>query len=88
MFEVVKLHTIAAPPTSYAPITTTKGIISPLATGLAGIGVGALVGAGYVASRKFSKTEDDESVPGSRPTASGSGSQPGVAPGSAPGASA
>jgi hydrogenase small subunit len=84
MFEVVKLHTIAAPPTSYAPITTTRGTISPLATGLVGIGIGALAGAGYVASRKFSKVEDDESAPGSRPPASGSG--PGS--GSEPGASA
>jgi len=79
---VVKLHTIAAPPTSYAPITTTRGTISPLATGLVGIGVGALVGAGYVASRKFSKVEDDESAPGSKSAAPksepGSGSEPGA----------
>ena len=73
MFEVVKLHTIAAPPSSYAPITTTKGTISPLATGLVGLGVGALAGAGYVASRKFSKVEDDESAPGSRPATPPSG---------------
>jgi len=82
MFEVVKLHTIAAPPTSYAPITTTKGTISPMATGLLGIGVGAAVGAGYMASRKFSKVEDDESAPGSKPDRSGSGpgsdSEPGA----------
>ena len=71
MFEVVKIHTIAAPPTSYAPIDTTRGTISPLATGLVGIGVGALVGAGYDASRKFSKVQDDESPPGSAPPGSG-----------------
>jgi hydrogenase small subunit len=71
MFEVVKLHTIAEPPTSYAPIDTTRGTMSPLATGLVGIGVGALVGAGYVASRKFSKVQDDESPPGSAPPGSG-----------------
>jgi hydrogenase small subunit len=67
MFEVVQLHTIAAPPTSYAPITTTRGTISPLATGLVGIGVGALATGGYVASRQFSKRESDDSAPGSRP---------------------
>lgn len=71
MFEVVKLHTIAEPPTSYAPIDTTRGTMSPLATGLVGIGVGALVGAGYVASRKFSKVQDDESPPGSAPRVRG-----------------
>jgi hydrogenase small subunit len=86
MFEVVKLHTIAAPPTAYAPITNTKGIISPLATGLVGIGVGAAVGAGYVASRKFSKVQDDESPPGSKSPGSDSGSDPGSGPVSGPGA--
>jgi len=67
MFQVVQLHTIAAPPTAYAPITTTRGTISPLATGLVGIAVGTLATAGYVASRKFSKVEHDESPPGSNP---------------------
>jgi hydrogenase small subunit len=67
MFKVVQLHTIAAPPTAYAPITTTRGTISPLATGMVGIAVGALVTGGYVASRKFSKNADDESAPGSGP---------------------
>lgn len=65
MFQVVQLHTIAAPPTSYAPITTTRGTISPLATGVVGLGVGVLATGGYVASRKFSEKEDDESAPGS-----------------------
>ncbi|SNS71261.1 hydrogenase small subunit [Granulicella rosea] len=66
MFQVVQLHTIAAPPTSFAPITTTRGTISPLATGLVGLGVGVLATGGYVASRQFSKKQDDESAPGSR----------------------
>jgi hydrogenase small subunit len=81
MFQVVQLHTIAAPPTAYAPITTTRGIISPLATGLVGIGVGAAAGAGYVASRKFSKVEGDESTPGSKPPPSNSESDPKPGPG-------
>lgn len=65
MFEVVKLHTIAAPPTSFAPISTTQSTISPLATGLTGVAIGALAVGGYAASRKFSKVQDDESAPGS-----------------------
>jgi hypothetical protein len=36
MFQVVQLHTIAAPPTAFAPISTTYSTISPLATGLVG----------------------------------------------------
>ena len=73
MFQVVQIHTTAAPPDTYAPINAPQGIISPLATGVAGLAVGALVGAGYVASRKFSKVPDDPSVPGSEPPA-GAGS--------------
>lgn len=71
MFEVVQLHTIAAPPTSFAPISTTYGKISPLATGLVGISVGAAAGAGYVASRKFSKIGYDGNTPVSAPPVPG-----------------
>jgi hydrogenase small subunit len=67
------LHTLAAPPTSFAPITTTHGSLSPLATGLVGLGVGALAGAGYVASRKFSKEQGYDGPPGSTPSNSGPG---------------
>ena len=67
MFKVVQLHTIAAPPTSFAPISTTHSTISPLATGLAGLAIGALAAGGYAASRKFSKVQDDESPPGYPP---------------------
>jgi len=65
MFKVIQIHTRATPPETYPPINAPQGIISPLATGLVGLGVGALAGAGYVASRKFSKMPGDESVPGS-----------------------
>jgi hydrogenase small subunit len=68
MFKVVQIHTLAAPPTAYAPISAPQGVISPLATGAVGLAVGALAGAGYVASRKFSTVKDDESVPGNSPT--------------------
>jgi hydrogenase small subunit len=68
MFKVVQIHTLAAPPSAYAPISAPQGVISPLATGLVGVAVGALAGAGYVASRRFSTMKDDESVPGSSMT--------------------
>jgi len=32
MFKVVQIHTLAAPPSTYAPINAPQGIISPLAT--------------------------------------------------------
>ncbi|MGB8987344.1 MAG: hypothetical protein WCC37_12135, partial [Candidatus Sulfotelmatobacter sp.] len=67
MFQVVQIHTLAAPPETYPSISAPQGIASPLATGLVGLAVGALAGAGYVASRKFSNVKDDETVPGSRP---------------------
>ena len=46
------------PPDTYPPIHTQQGRISPLATGLAGVIGGALVGAGYVASKKIEASED------------------------------
>jgi hydrogenase small subunit len=64
MFNVVQIHTPAAPPNTYAPINAPQGMISPLATGLVGVAAGALLGAGYVASRKFSNVARDQSVPG------------------------
>jgi len=71
MFKVVQIHTRATPPEAYPPINAPQGTISPLATGLVGLGAGALAGAGYVASRKFSANPCDESVPGSHPPAEG-----------------
>jgi hydrogenase small subunit len=67
MFQVVQIHTIAAPPTSYAAIGTTRGIINPMATGLVGLGVGVVAGAGYIASRQFSDVQKDDAAPGSKP---------------------
>lgn len=67
MFDVVQIHTRATPPETYAPINTPQGIVSPLATGLVGIAAGALLGAGYVASRKFSNVPRDQDAPGSSP---------------------
>ena len=64
MFKVIQIHTLAEPPAVYAPISAPQGHISPIATGLVGLAAGALAGAGHVASRKFSKVQDDESPPG------------------------
>ena len=71
MFDVVQIHTRATPPETYAPINTPQGIVSPLATGLVGIAAGALLGAGYVASRKFSNVPRDQDPPGSLPEGEG-----------------
>ncbi len=82
MFKVIQIHTLAEPPSTYAPINAPQGQVSPIATGLVGLAAGALAGAGYVASRKFSIVKDDESVPGSAPKegegneAGGSGKEP------------
>ena len=65
MFQVVQIHTTAEPPTTYAPIIAPQGKVSPIASGIGRTRGGALAGAGYVASRKFSNVPDDESVPGS-----------------------
>jgi hydrogenase small subunit len=41
------------PPDTYAPIHAQQGGVSPLATGVAGLIIGGLAGAGYVASKKL-----------------------------------
>jgi hydrogenase small subunit len=82
MFQVVQIHTRATPPESYAPVIAPQGKISPIAAGLAGVGAGALIGAGWVASRKFSNKADDDSIPGAAPTKEEQGSQQSAGPGS------
>jgi len=52
------------PPATYPPVAARSGEIDPIATGLVGLGVGAVVAGAYVASRKFSDREGDERVPG------------------------
>jgi hypothetical protein len=42
------------PPDTYAPIHAAQGGVSPVATAVGGAIVGALAGAGFVASRKLS----------------------------------
>lgn len=55
---------LATPPVSYPGVQHTQGIVSGAAAGTAGLAGGILLGASYVAARKFSATPDDENVPG------------------------
>jgi hydrogenase small subunit len=63
LFEVIPIHD-AKPPDTYAPIESPQGSWSVPAAAVAGGVAGALLGAGYVASRKFSTVSGDSSVPG------------------------
>jgi len=80
MFQVVQIHTRATPPESYAPVVAPQGKVSPIAAGLAGVGAGALIGAGWVASRKFSNKADDDSIPGASLTKEEQGSHQSAGP--------
>ncbi len=60
MYQTVKIHE-ATPPETYAPIYAPQGSISPVATGVAGLIGGALIGAGLMASRKLGSADDTES---------------------------
>ena len=55
------------PPDTYPPIAAPQGIISPLATGLAGLLGGALLGGGYVMSKKLSASEATPAATSSQP---------------------
>jgi hydrogenase small subunit len=47
------------PPDQFAPIHPDHGAVSPLATGLAGVAVGAAIGVGFAASKKLKDEPDD-----------------------------
>ena len=51
------------PPSTYPPIAQPQGAISPMATGVAGAIVGALAGAGFVASKKLSANPAESGTP-------------------------
>jgi hydrogenase small subunit len=55
------------PPATYAPISAPQGSISPIATGIGGLIGGALVGAGYMASKQFGKKPDEPPTDSSKP---------------------
>ena len=62
LFDRATVHD-ARPPASYPEIETDSGSINPIATGLAGLGIGAVAGATYMAAKRFSTKEGDQSVP-------------------------
>jgi hydrogenase small subunit len=66
LFQVIPIHD-ATPPDTFAPIQAPQGSWSVPAAAVVGGVAGALLGAGYVASRKFSSVPGDESVPGDGP---------------------
>jgi hydrogenase small subunit len=63
-FQTVPI-TNATPPATYPGVEDQKGSLAATATGAAGLAGGILLGAGYVAARKFSNKPGDDSVPGS-----------------------
>jgi len=50
----------AVPPDTYAPISTTHGKISPVATGVAGLIGGALLGGGLIAARRLGEAPPEK----------------------------
>jgi len=55
------------PPDTYAPIRAPQGRVSPIATGVAGLVLGALAGAGYVTSKKLGAAVDDHEPDDKKP---------------------
>ena len=64
-FHIPAFQTVAisrpTPPDTYPPIAAAQGTISPIATAVAGVIGGAILGAGYVASKNLGAQPDDES---------------------------
>ena len=64
MFRIPAFQTVAiqrpTPPDTYPGVRAEQGTISPLATGVAGVIGGALIGAGYVASKKLAAARPDD----------------------------
>lgn len=63
-FQTVPISN-ATPPATYPDVERKQGVVQATATGAAGLAGGILLGAGYVAARKFSATPEDDSVPAS-----------------------
>src|SRR5688500_9876561 len=63
-FQTVPISN-ATPAATYPDVETERGVVQAAATGAAGLAGGILLGAGYVAARKFSIQVGDDSVPGS-----------------------
>ena len=62
LFDLASVHD-ARPPAAYPPIESESGSVDPVATGIVGAVVGAAAGATYMAAKRFSTKEGDESVP-------------------------
>jgi hydrogenase small subunit len=60
LHQTVEPERLTAPAGLYPPIAAERGAVSPLATGVAGLAVGAAVGVGYAASRRLSAAARDE----------------------------
>ena len=58
-YQTAPLIVRPTPPDTYPPIKADQGVVSPLATGVAGVLGGALLGAGYVASKKLATGPDE-----------------------------
>lgn len=65
LHETVKIER-PTPPDTYPPINAEQGSISPLATAVAGLIGGGLLGAGYLASRKIAGSNDSPVKPEGR----------------------
>jgi hydrogenase small subunit len=70
LFQTVSI-TNATPPVTYPAVDTPQGVVQSVAAGAAGLTAGILLGAGYVAARKFSQKPGDDSVPGTKPPSEG-----------------
>lgn len=66
MFDRIPIKRVT-PPDTYPNVRAPQGRVLPIATGLAGLGVGAAIGATYIASQQYSRRRGDESVPGYMP---------------------
>jgi hydrogenase small subunit len=53
----------ATPPSTYPAVESAQGVVQAAATGVAGVAGGILLGAGYVAARKFSGKPAEEPPP-------------------------
>ena len=62
MFALSQIHR-ARPPSNYPPVETPHGDAHPVATGLVGLAVGAVAGATYMASKRFSVANKSEPPP-------------------------
>ena len=63
IFDLAKAEHVA-PPAFYPSVEEEAGDVDPLATALAGLGIGVLAGGTFVASQRFSRSPGDPGMPG------------------------